>query len=459
MKLLIGLILLGIFLLSSFDWRRSVKAVFFVILIEGALRKWVFPGASDILYFSRDLILAGAYLKYYCLSPFEKRFSIKHYSIKMLLLLVAGWCVFQVFNPSLGSPIVGILGLRAYLWYVPLMWMIPNLFQSEEELSKFLRSHLLLSIPIGVLGIVQFFSSPSSLINVYAAGAENDAAIATFGKGGYTITRITGTFPYIESYNLYLIVCFGLLISLVFSVKSQLWRKIYLVALLFVSVNSLMTGSRSVVFASILFVIGYLFIQKLRSSPSRIRLRQLLIPILVMSTIILIGFRPAANAFWSRTVSNNDLQMRIVHIVSQPFEFLKYTGFDGYGTGATHPGGRAVIRALSLPPSKQILASYEEEPERIVLELGPIGFAFWYLFKASILLALWRVSFQLTRPLLRQLALAAFLIQAIQYLDLLVFQNVFLLYYWFLSSFIFLLPRLERIENWQQIHKLNQQNV
>ncbi len=149
-------------------WRRSVKAVFLLLVLEGALRKWVLPQASEMIYFLKDVILIGAYFNFYALSAFKEKLPKQGKIVNLLIFISISWCIFQVFNPSLGSPLVGIFGLRGYLIYLPLIWMIPYLFELENDLYKFLRSHLLLTIPVGIIGIVQFFSPASSWINAYA---------------------------------------------------------------------------------------------------------------------------------------------------------------------------------------------------------------------------------------------------------------------------------------------------
>ena len=157
--IVIGLLaVVGIFYLSCLNWRRSVKAVFFILVFEGALRKWVLPGANEWIYFLKDFVLLGAYINLYFLSKASNRWFFKITPINIFISLVSVWCLYQAFNPSLGSPLVGMLGMKFYLFYLPLMWMLPSLFQSELELYKFLRSHLLLLIPVGILGVVQFFS-------------------------------------------------------------------------------------------------------------------------------------------------------------------------------------------------------------------------------------------------------------------------------------------------------------
>jgi hypothetical protein len=112
-----------------------------------------------------------------------------------------------------------------------------------------------------------------------------------------------------------------------------------------------------------------------------------------------------------------------------------------------------------LPPGEKIPTYFEPEMGRILLELGPIGFIFWYGMRVSILIVLLRTSWKLKTSFMRQLALAAFLIQAIQLNGFLVFTTTYAVYYWFLTSFIFLLPRLEQMENWQKEQQLWQEYV
>lgn len=457
MKLLFGLlIIVGIIYISSLNWRRTVKAVFILLVIEGALRKWVFPQASDMMYFLKDIVLLGAYLKYYVFSASEIKYSCKNNLIKTLIFIVVGWCLFQAFNPSLGSPIVGFFGARGYLFYIPLMWMLLNLFQSEEELYKFLRSHLLLTIPVGILGIAQFFSPASSPLNAYA-GTEGPG-IATFGAT--SAVRVTGTFSFISGYSVYLLVCFGLLIPMILSKQSWWWQWVAILEILLVTVNSFMTGSRGVIIASALFLLGYLIVQGFTKPTSTLAsARKFLLPVIIITIAASIWFRPAVDAFWLRTTSNQDVSERISGGFTEPLEFIKYKELDGYGTGATHQAAAPLRRILGLPGGESIPVYYEAEMGRVALELGPIGFLLWYGLRVTMAIALFLVFWNLKRALLRQLALAAFLIQVIQISGQLVFHHTFSVYYWFLSSFIFLLPRLEQIENWHREQQLLQLDV
>jgi hypothetical protein len=170
--------------LYSQSWRTIIKLSLVIVVLEGAFRKWVLPQASDMIYFLKDLVILIAYCKYYLSSEPKYPFRLNLFNIVLLTLLV--WGSVQVFTPSLGSPIIGLFGLRGYLFYVPMMWMLPSLFQSQEEIYKFLRSYLLIAIPLALLAIAQFYSPLHSPINVYAGDMVVNAEV----DGN---ARVTGT--------------------------------------------------------------------------------------------------------------------------------------------------------------------------------------------------------------------------------------------------------------------------
>jgi hypothetical protein len=454
--IVLSVIIFYINYLLSLNWRSAVKAVFFILVIEGVLRKWILPQASEFIYFLKDLVLFGAYLHYYILSNSQRQLLIKHRIVSILVIFVTGWCTYQAFNPSLGSPIVALFGMKAYLFYIPLIWMLPNLFQSEEELYKFLRSHLFLLIPVCILGVAQFFAPPSSPLNIYTPGTAQ--GVATFGSEDNNSVRITGTFSYISTYGIYLAACFSLIIPMIFRNQSKLWHWVTIVELLLLLVNSLMTGSRSTVFLQVLMLLGYFGIQFLNKPASTLHSLKKFLPLAIIVAIAAsIWFRPAIDAFWLRTTGNQDVSGRVSGTFLEPVEFIKYTGLDGYGTGATHQATPMLRKILNLPPGEVIPVGYESEMGRVTLELGPFGFLFWYGLRVSTAIALWNVYLNLQRPFLRQLALTAFLFQAIQFNGPLVFNYAFSLYYWFFTGFIFLLPQLEQVENWHREQQLLQQ--
>ncbi len=455
MKLIFLLVILFALLCwSSRNWRRSLYVVFVLLVLEGALRKWVLPQASELVYFLKDFILFGAYFKYFFLSKNELRVPVRNDFVKIFFMLSAVWCFFQSFNPSLGSIIVGLFGLRGYLFYVPLMWMATNLFRSEDELYRFIRMHLLLLIPVGILGMAQFVSPSSSPLNVYASGEASTA-----GFVGLENTRITGTFSYIAGYAVFLIVCFSMLMPVLLRKQSHLWQGLAVIELVLLIANSFMTGSRSVVFANTIFIVGYISLSFLTQASLIVNyIKKFAILAIVSFLAASVWFRSAFDAFAARATSSDSLLERIADgfAVSQ---FFVYKQLDGYGTGATHQAVNVIRNVLGLPHGELIPVGFESEMGRVALELGPFGFVFWYGLRISLIFSLGYVFFKLRDPFLRQLALSAFLVHLIQISGQLVVNHTFLVYYWFLASFIFLLPHLERVKDYQKHQQFVNFNV
>ena len=458
MKLLIALIAVTvIFYLSCLNWKRSVKALLVLLVLEGILRKWVLPQASEIIYFLKDIVLFGAYFQYYLLGNRGSNFpKIKIQFFTIFLFLSFAWGLFQALNPNLGSPIVGIWGIKNYFYYVPIVWMFPDLFQSEAELKEFLRQQLVLFIPVGILGIIQFVSPASSAINSYAAGLEQVAgSTAQFGAAGNV--RITGAFSYVNTYIPYLLFNISVLLIFLEEKLPKNQAQVLIVSGILLFLNSFMTGSRTIVFAAGLLLIGYFCVKSIGQFNRVWRILQwVLPPALILTALIPILFSSEVNTVLDRILLTSDLRVRLLLFVVEPIKNLKHTLLDGFGIGATHQATGVLRSVLGLPPGKVIPVGYESEMGRIVLEIGPIGFMFWYSLKFAIMGALFRLYWKLKRPFLRNLALIAFLIQLIWLPNQHVFHITYNVYYWFMTGFLYLLPHLENVENFRQQYHLIQ---
>jgi hypothetical protein len=455
-----------LFFLLLMTWRRLVITVLVLVVVEGIARKWILPQAANVIYFVKDFVLIVAYYKYFIFYGNKIRF----HNINFVILLLAIWSLAQAFNPELGSPIVGFFGLRAYLLYVPIIWMLPDLFSTNmEDLYKFIRNYSLLLIPVCMLAIAQFFSPPTSPLNVYAGGAEN---IGTFGVGKEAIVRVTGSFPYITGFGTYLSVSFTLLIPLLTLRQSVIWRNLTIIELLLVVVSSFMTGSRTVVFYQAFFIVGYLLIFLVKQ-PSQVTpiIQKFTFPLLVGGTIIPIYFSKSVNIFNQRVEENSAegitrFYMPFVEPILAIYQVVKLKAMDSYGTGFTHQATPIIRKFLQLRQVRPIyaVADYaslanngEGEWGRVAIEIGAFGLAAWVSVRLCILIALWNVFQKVSHPFLQQLAVSAFLFQLIQISTPVVFNTTMGIYYWFLSGFIFLLPAIESAQ--QQEYYLEQSNL
>lgn len=450
--LLVGFITVAVLVyLGSLDWQKSVKAALVLVVVEGALRKWALPQASFLLFFVKDFVLLGAYVKFFGPSV-QKQIAIPGIrNIAVIIGLTLAWGIVQAFNPSLGSLEIGILGLKNYFLYIPLLWIVPAMFTTEEALYRFLRHYLLLLIPVGMLAIAQFFSPPDSPLNVYAAGAQ-DLQVAL--GGDLKSVRVTGTFPYIAGYAVYIGFCLSLLLPMLALRQAKWWRWATIAELALVVITSFMTGSRGLVGTSLIFLSGYVLLLGVNNASVLFQsVRSFLLPSLLAAGAVVWGFSAAINSFWLRVSDNQDIPDRVTGIFSEILTNFQFKDIDGFGIGATYQANTVFRDLLDLPPGEVIPVFFESEPGRIALELGPFGFVAWFGLKLILLFMLWQLFNKLKRPFLKQLALSTFLFQSLTITGQIVFNPTANLFHWFLFSFVFLLPHIETMTNWHEYQR------
>src|SRR5258707_689547 len=99
-----------------------------LLVVEGAIRKWLFPGAQDLVYLAKDVILLGAY------AGFVRQRAQLRYRPPALPILYSALAfgavvgLLQIFNPRLPNLMVGAFGFKAYFLYVPILFILPAVF-------------------------------------------------------------------------------------------------------------------------------------------------------------------------------------------------------------------------------------------------------------------------------------------------------------------------------------------
>src|SRR5262249_19009476 len=196
---LIGALVVPCAFLAVKYWQRALFGVFVLLVFEGALRKWAFPGAQAQIYLVKDAILLAAYLGF-LLDSRRKRPEPKGIGlIKIILIVSFVWSCIEVLNPNSPSILVGLMGLKLYFLYVPVAFILPHAIKSREHLLPLIRRYIIMAIPVAVLGFIQIAAGPASSLNVYVAQSEDaPTALAYFGKQDFV--RTSGTFSYISGY-------------------------------------------------------------------------------------------------------------------------------------------------------------------------------------------------------------------------------------------------------------------
>jgi hypothetical protein len=216
--------------------KRWIWIYFWLLIFEGALRKWLVPSLSGPLLLIRDPVALMIYFRAYRCGTLSMRklwpFAILAGAMVLLacLQIVAG----------IGTIPIALYGLRSYALHPALLFVMAETLD-DEDIHKFGRWLLLLSIPMFFLVLAQFNSPAGAWLN--AGAGENAGQIGS--AGGHI--RPAGTFSYgIGMQTFVVVVAAFLLDGIMRKRRYPVWL---LYGALFATVGMVpLLGSRTVLF-------------------------------------------------------------------------------------------------------------------------------------------------------------------------------------------------------------------
>jgi hypothetical protein len=422
-------------------WRLAVQLVMVLLIFEGAIRKWVFPGAQDLVYFAKDVLLLGVYVGFFRDLPRLRSRLPRQPVLFGILAFGALFGVVEIFNPGLPNVLVGIFGFKAYFFYVPLIFVLPAALRDDAELHRFLWRYALISIPVGLLGIAQFFSPASSFLNTYARSNE-DAYVATFGSSAYV--RVTATFSFITGYTAYLLAAVLLILTLLAAGRWRFRGHLLLFGALGMTLlGMLMSGSRGPVLLLIVLFPFYWWLAVIRERGGFAAFARLVVVLALVGGVLTFSGGKAVDAFLGRAAGVGDVSGRVNAPLLTPWELLPQVGLLGFGIGATHQTAAALAPGV-VPYSWLHGLIVEVESGRIILELGPLGFLCVYFVRLYLTIFALVQALTLRTRFHRALATGSFLFFLAAIPGGVVFDVTSDLYYWFFAGILMLVVRLDR---------------
>ncbi len=439
-RVVVALAILVGLLIATQRWRLAVKVALVLVVLEGALRKWVVPGAQDLAYFAKDLMLIGAYIGF-LRDPERRRYAGPSLPVPTLLLAIGAlFGLFEILNPESPTLIIGALGWKAYFLYVPMLWVVPAAFRTDEELWTFLRRYVLLALPIGALGMLQFRAAADSTLNAYARGGA-DADIATFGSDNHA--RVTGTFSYISGYSMYLEATAILVLALLATRRWQIRRdRLTFITLGVVLLSMFTTGSRAPVFMMAALIPVFVALSVLGESGGSATILRMAGGAAVLAMLIGLFGDEAIAAFRERAESSSDVSGRLVEPLYAPIRMAQDVGLFGYGIGVTHPaatllgGNQLLLLQMRMP-------AVEAETGHVMVETGPIGFLLVYLPRFYLVLFAAQRFRRLKTTFHRALAASSFMFLLTQTFGGVIIEATTGFYYWFFAGLLMLVVRLD----------------
>lgn len=351
---------------QEMEWiRMLIYSYFFLLFLEGVMRKWVLPQFSDYFLLIRDPLLFFTYL----LALKSKCFPWNVYTLSITVLGVL--CFMASLLVDKNTILVTCYGARTTFFHLPLIFLMPKIL-TPKDLHRIGFWTLVIVIPTAMLMVLQYLSPKEAWVNTTPGG--QGFQIASIGVGRI---RPPGPFSFITGVSEYFALVTAILMI------STIHRGIYPTGLIWCAFGALMLGSlvsisRLTISSSALVALGFCVFVLIRPNyTGRLLIAGTVsfITFLVLSQID--SVQEALNTFQQRVELAGQAEggwsgfmNRVLQIFIEPFENLESTPLIGFGLGVGTNVG-----SYLLTNEKQFLLA-EGEWSRMVLESGPIlGFA------------------------------------------------------------------------------------
>lgn len=171
-------------------YKKVIWIYIFLLIFEGALRKWFLPSLANPLLLIRDPIAI-----WLTIVGLKKGWIKSGYA--KIMMIVASLSFILALTIGHHNLFVALFGWRIYFFHFPLIFVMGKIL-SRTDLLKIGQFILWISIPMTILIFIQFHSPQTAWVNM-GVGGEGTAGFA--GAMGYL--RPPGTFSFTSGYVMY----------------------------------------------------------------------------------------------------------------------------------------------------------------------------------------------------------------------------------------------------------------
>jgi hypothetical protein len=461
---LLGLLVIGLAGLVFGNWRLGLYAFLGWLLFEDLIRKYM--GNNMAVYFAKDALVGITYLSFLRAKTREKRFDFHPLFLHPLWLFI-GLGLVQVFNADSPSPLYGLMGLKIYFYYVPLMYVGYAFLRDEEDLRRFLVFNMGLAAVIASIGIAQSVIGLSFLNPSGGVDIDYLANLTRYTHAGVAVSRPPSVFVSDGRFAWYLVLAFiiGLGTAGYLLLKSHKGRKVVFSALLLVSVAAMMSGSRGC--ASYVVISGLVLSAALLwgAPPRQLEAYRLFKAIRRSYVVAALGlflmlavFPEAVGARWSFYSETMDPRSEYYEASFRAWDYpeqnlmLAFTDPEwllGHGIGTSSLGVQYVAKIVGPEVDDSIhRMNLEEGFATLLFELGILGPILWLIWTGTFVYASWKAVLQVKGTSTFPLAICIWwfglvLLFPMTFAGFAPYQNyVYNAYFWLLTGILFSLPRL-----------------
>ena len=445
------------------SWQKGLYLFLAWLLFEDLARK--FLGNNMAIYFAKDGLLLVVYLSCFAAYRREKGAEMFRPPFRTILVALIWFGVVQVFNPASTSIFYGLLGMKLYFAYVPLLFVGYALIDSEADLRRFFGVNLGLMFVIIALGIVQSIAG-HTFLNPEMPGEDIRSVSQAYRESpitGLIAYRPTSVFVSAGRFADFLIVAWLVVFGFggYLLLRQRRGRLQTFLGLAVTAAGCIMSTSRSVFMWSLgsSAVGGAAFIWGApwrQGEAMRIfRALQRAFFGIVLAVVVLLFTYPDALlsrlAVYSETLDPRSPSSELLHR-TRDYPLQNFLGaFDyprwpyGYGIGTTSNGVQYVYRFFHVRPP---VGAVESGFGVIVVEMGIVGLALWIIMSVSVTRSAWKVVRSLKGSPIFPLAFIIFwyafiLLLPMTFVGITAYQDFIMnAYLWLLLGILFRLPKL-----------------
>ncbi|HLH77272.1 MAG TPA: hypothetical protein VKV28_10740 [Candidatus Binataceae bacterium] len=342
-------------------WRLGLELFILFTPFAGLIEARLYPAPWAVLI--KDILFAiPAYIGFATSGELGSALAGIPRSVGAVILLFVGLVLVQTLNPSGPGPLATLIGLKVWLFYVPMILLGRAYVRDRASLLRLSRLMTgLIWIPCSV-GILQWLLSLTigyeRAISLFY-GAAASAATQNFSRFDNGLMRIPATFAFPAQYLGYILCMFVPVLGCADAETDMPWRKLRSLSLLALCVAGFLTGTRATFVMIPLMLVAF---YALRRGALGVFWAGAMIAALLTVALSIGGIDPAGLASMEAVLSENYAQ-------SQAYEIGDALRETWIGKGVGSSTGAA--RLATDDPSQFV--GFEGFYAKAVAELGIEG--------------------------------------------------------------------------------------
>ena len=353
----LALVVVGIaaLALAFLFWRPAVYVVFIVLCVEGFLRNAL---DTPTVLLVKDLLLAGIYLRVLGRAMQREGARPATSPLKLPLAVFVAIVFVQMFNPNVASIGQALVGVRTWLYYVPLYFVAKEMIRSDQDRRRFGFFILGCASVASIVALVQYVWGPAAYAALGPAFA--NALFVTGGDNGL-IYRPASTFAFSSHFAAFLGLATLLATGSIFASTGRA-RLLSLAVFVLLIITNIIENQRTL-FVLLPPLIVLVFALRRSVGPAMVIAFALLVGVFIVGAI-------GSGSVFERIAGLLANQDGVFGARAAAYFGNFWTALQspiGYGVGATSLGSRYVVGGIPL--------FVEFAPAKVVGDLSLVGLA------------------------------------------------------------------------------------